>query len=188
MIPSLKHVIVEGMDGSGKDTLIGQLMEVFGSRFQIHPRASTSLGGPVEDLAAWVSEDVNTMHMQPPSIYNRHPLISEKIYYRYRQPPGYRSPEFGNRTWFYAMQRWASRQAVLVRCRPPYHVVRDTVHTQGRDAHMPGVYDNLLGIYTDYVTYRWPGILIDYDYTSHDSPTALAGKILGAFQHNARKR
>lgn len=184
MTNDLLHVIVEGPDGSGKDTLIGSLLELLHVH-TLHERASTSLGGPVPNLAAWVANDVRTMAHQRPSIYNRHPLISELIYSRYRTDPakrGFPSPEWSHMAWRNAMRKQASQHAIVVFCQPPYHVLRRTVLDQGPGAHMPGVYENILEIYTDYATHLWPGINIRYDYTK-DTAENVANKITHALLH-----
>lgn len=177
---NLRHIIVEGPDGSGKDTLITSLLGHFPDH-TLHERASTSLGGPVPNLAAWVAKDVATMAEQPPSIYNRHPLVSELIYWRYRTPKAHPSAEWSHRAWREAMRRGAAPYAIVVFCHPPYHVVRRTILDQGPDAHMPGVYDNILDIYTDYSMYMWPGINIHYDYTAENALPELLHKINLAF-------
>jgi hypothetical protein len=179
---NLRHIIVEGPDGSGKDTLISSLLELF-TDHTLHERASTSLGGPVPNLAAWVTRDVATMDTQPPSIYNRHPLVSELIYWRYRSlRPGYRSVEWTQRPWRESMRRAASQYALIVFCRPPLCTVVDTVNQQGPDAHMPGVYHNIRAIYSDYDRYQWPGISMDYDYTKDTIPVVV-NKITRALLH-----
>jgi hypothetical protein len=166
----LRHIIVEGPDGSGKDTLIHSLLGWFGDH-TLHERASTSLGGPVNNLARWTAQDVATMHIQRPSIYNRHPLISELIYSKYRLPPRPQDVEFTHKAWRDALRNHAAKFALVVFCQPPAHIVRSTVLTQGRDAHMPGVYDRILDIYADYESHMWPGINIRYNY--HGNPDAL---------------
>jgi energy-coupling factor transporter ATP-binding protein EcfA2 len=178
----LRHIIVEGPDGSGKDTQIRSLLGILGDH-TLHERASTSLGGPVDNLARWVARDVATMHVQPASIYNRHPLISELIYAPYRLPPRPQDVEFTHKAWRDAMRNHASRFAIVVFCQPPAHVVRSTVLKQGRDAHMPGVYDRILDIYADYALHLWPGINIRYDYTSNNALPGLVKKIYRALNH-----
>ena len=180
---SLRHIIVEGPDGSGKDTLIGDLLRAFPDH-TLHERASTSLGGPVANLAQWVARDVSTMAEQPPSIYNRHPLISELIYSQYRTDPakrGFSSAEWSHLAWRNAMRKAASEHAIVVFCNPPYRVLRKTIVDQGPDAHMPGVFDNILDIYVDYRQHMWPGINIRYDYTTENALPELLHKINLAF-------
>jgi hypothetical protein len=176
----ISHFIIEGPDGSGKDTLIRELLTLMPDH-TLHERASTSIGGPVANLAEWVSADIGTID-QPPSIYNRHPLVSERIYAKYRRPPGYASLEFGHRGWVSAMQRRMSARSVMVLCLPPRDTVLDTVKRQGITAHMPGVYEHIGEIYDDYAEFTkpyWPGPIVRYDYTRM-SPIEIAA-LLTAF-------
>lgn len=167
-----KHIIVEGMDGSGKDTLISELLNLFPGH-RPHTRASTSLGGPVDDLAMWTAMDVRTMGDQAPSIYNRHPLISEPIYAPLRTiNPGLRPP-WDNSLWQLRYRREASRHVVLVVCHPPYYITSENLD---KGEHMPGVSENRLTLYTNYATLMWPGPVIRYDYTV-SKPDVLADLI-----------
>lgn len=167
-----RHVIVEGMDGSGKDTLIASLQKLF-SGHTLHDRASTSLGGPVPDLASWVVNDTNLMPALVPSIYNRHPLVSEPIYAPVREVNKGLTGVWTNQAWLTAMRREVSKHAVLVVCHPSYYVVSDNLIRSGRDAHMPGVMENRLHLYTEYATMVWPGPSIRYNYMT-DTPDTLA--------------
>lgn len=159
-----KHIIVEGMDGSGKDTLIEKLQRFFPDH-TLHRRASTSLGGPVADIAAWAATDVRTMDVQPKSIYNRHPLISEPIYAPYREVNNGLKPPWNNEVWVGTYRRLAAKEAVLVLCDPPFTTVRENLKRSGPDAHMPGVFGNMAHLWREYHTLVWPGTCIRYDYT-----------------------
>lgn len=160
-----QHVIIEGPDGGGKDTLIRELIPRMPGH-TLHERASTSLGGPINDLAAWVAKDVSTLRTQPSSIYNRHPLISEHVYRRYRTNSQPTPPEFDNPAWVDAMTRTLARHALLVVCLPDWNTLRCVVRDQGPKAHMPGVYENIHKIYMDYtyIDYRWPHGYLVYNY------------------------
>jgi len=162
-----KHIIVEGMDGTGKDTLIQSLMtHPDFSRFSLHARASTSLGGPVDDLAGWVGDDLLMLWKTRKSfIYNRHPLISEPIYGQVRPKKTVVFP-FNNASWLGAHRRMMANHAVVVLCEPPREVVMQTLKRQGNDAHMPGVVDNADMLYSLYSCLMWTGGLIRYDYTA----------------------
>lgn len=162
-----RHIIVEGMDGSGKDHLIDSLVECFPDHTP-HERASTSLGGPVANLADWVVRDVTTMREQPPSIYNRHPLVSEPIYAERRHVNTGLRGVWTSDAWIDAWRRAASPFCTLVICQPEYHVVRANLQRSGENAHMPGVMDHALELYTDYQTLVWPGPSIRYNYVTDD--------------------
>lgn len=169
----MKSLIIEGCDGSGKDTLISELLTKFLPGHRLHERASTSLGGPVSNLADWVMRDAANMTGAFPWIYNRHPLISEPIYAPIRRVnPGLRD-DWTSPEWIAEWRRIVGRKTVLVICQPPYAKVVDTIIRQGPDAHMPGVYGNIRRIYMAYNRLVWPGTTIRYDYTV-DKPEHLA--------------
>lgn len=163
-----KHIIVEGMDGSGKDTLINQLTEHFPTH-ALHERASTSLGGPVANLVDWTVWDVETMALQPASIYNRHPLVSEPIYADRRLGNPGLKPPWTMDAWLNDYRRMASDHCVLVICQPPYHVVSGNLERSGPEAHLAGVYQNRLDLFTDYALLVWPGPSIRYNYTTSNA-------------------
>lgn len=162
----MRSLIIEGMDGSGKDTLIERLIKSYPDH-RLHERASTSLGGPVPNLAEWVARDsVHLTKTSTPYIYNRHPLISEPIYGKYRLavPPRPTDPIFTNASWLSAYRQIVSTVSIVIVCQPPLHTVSDTLRRQGADAHMPGVYDNQEMLYAEYATLVWPGRVIRYNY------------------------
>lgn len=164
----MRNIIVEGMDGSGKDTLIEAMSKHPNFKnLPVHERASTSIGGPVDQLALWVERDAQAMlnTRAKPHIYNRHPLISEPIYAPFRSNRPL-SPGFEKEGWLEGYRRIVGSQAVLVICQPPYHIVRNTLTMQGPDAHMPGVFYNALDIYMCYARLVWPGRTVRYNYTA----------------------
>lgn len=160
-----RHVIVEGMDGSGKDTLIGHLAEFYKVKVVLHPRASTSLGGPVASLDEWVEKDIHhLMHDNPPRyLYNRHPLISEPGYAPHRKVnPGMRG-HFLSPEWLALQRRLMAHRSILVICQPPYSEIERVLNEQGAGAHMPGVIENRRPIWGYYTKFVWPGITIRYN-------------------------
>lgn len=172
-----RHLIIEGMDGTGKDTLIGQLKEFFPDH-TTHARASTSLGGPVPHLAEWVTNDLLKLERTHRInwIYNRHPLISENIYRPVRLIKKEAETGFWNDLrWLRYMRTQLGSHAVVVICQPPYHVVMANLK-KSADAHMPGVVENAIDLYNSYAALTWPGPLIRYDYGS-DPLTSLVDVI-----------
>lgn len=165
----MKSVIVEGCDGSGKTTLIGHLFAT--GNYVKHDRASTSLGGPVPDLDIWVGRDLDFLHNRSqgiPFIYDRHPLVSELIYADLREKNRGVKGWFLNPQWIIEAQQRMAEHAILVICSPPYSEVERIMQMQGRDAHMPGVFENRLTIFKRYQAYAWPGTIIRYDRTRND--------------------
>lgn len=160
----MRSIIVEGMDGSGKDTLIEKLL-ISLPKHHLHERASTSLGGPVDGLAEWVRKDAHHITTSDiPHIYNRHPLISEPIYAPYR-PDRPLSPGFENAAWVDAYRRIVGSAAVVVICQPPWSVVKTNLDASA-DGHMPGVVDNAPKLYEAYGSLVWSGRSIRYNYTA----------------------
>jgi hypothetical protein len=185
----VKHLIIEGMDGSGKDTLIQSLMAYKGWAdnvpLRVHSRASTSLGGPVTGLAQWVEDDLASLEAKESPqrwVYNRHPLISEPIYGDYRGPRRPVAPAFADPDWWTHCARVMGMHSIVVMVHPPYQIIDAVLRDQGLSAHMPGVYENRLQIYTRYALFQWPGTVIRYDRT-RDSVAALVNTIKLKLEH-----
>lgn len=169
-----KHLIVEGFDGTGKDTLIEAIRGLFPDH-TLHPRASTSLGGPVSELADWVDDDLAHLDRDdcPAYIYNRHPLISEPIYGPYREINRGVAKRFDDPDWLANRRRIMAANSTLIICEPHFSIVDATLKRQGRQAHMPGVFENRLTLYTAYTRLVWPGLHMRYNWTTA-TPAALA--------------
>lgn len=158
-----KHIIVEGMDGSGKDWLIRDLMDLTMGEFVIHERASTSLGGPVARVDQWVLDDLGKMESQPASIYNRHPLISEPIYAPIRKVnPGLRG-HWRNLTWIKQNSRLVANHCVLVICHLPLPHIKEYLQ-QSEVGHMPGVIEAAEYLHQAYSQFVWAGPTIRYNH------------------------
>lgn len=161
---TIRHIIVEGPDGSGKTTLIDHLMKATGEGWDLHPRFSHSTDGPHANLFRLVNDDVPRMILRAgkPWLYHRHPLVSEYIY-----GPACRgslAPGFEDTGWRKGITEHVAENALLVLCRPPWHIVNQQMKS---GEHMAGVVDNAYRIYSDYarVLAEWPGVVIRYDRT-----------------------
>lgn len=172
-----KHIIVEGCDGTGKDTLIDRLKgnPAFATPLDVHERASTSIGGPIPDLSGWVervnyrlriwaSPGPNPYVVTPRYIFNRHPLVSEYIYADKRFVRRGLSGRFRDSKWRAEQSRILSDHTILIVCQPPWSTVKRNL-MQTPDSHMPGVVVNAADIYDEYTKLVWPGITLRYDYT-----------------------
>lgn len=161
---SLRHVIVEGPDGSGKTSLIEKLRQNI-PHLTHHLKASTSQGGPIPDLAQWTVTDVQTMASQAPSIYDRHPLISEPIYGSLLRTE--QDSKFFNADWISLNLQRASQNSLLLLCMPRFYSIEKNVRAS-QDNQMGGVVENIetiVHLYNMFYELRvWPGVLATYDY------------------------
>jgi hypothetical protein len=162
----MNHLIIEGCDGSGKTSLIRELL----GQYVLHPRASDSKTGPVPNLADWVDNDLWRLEHwngrgMTPYIYDRHPLISELLYADLRWHNRGLAPGFESREWVGKQQRRMADLSILVICSPPYAEVERVMQEQGREAHMPGVFENRFRLWKSYNEFVWPGKVIRYDRT-----------------------
>lgn len=160
-------IIVEGPDGAGKSTLVGQLAEEF--NLPVHERASHGRDGPVSNLFEWAQNDVVSMPYQPLSIYDRHPLISEYVYgpiCRATLPPGFATPNAQ------LLLRMMAPRVLVVMCKAPQERLRASVSD---DRDMPGVTEHIERIASAYDGLRvfWPGQCISYDYTKPEKYSSL---------------
>jgi hypothetical protein len=172
----LRHnIVVEGMDGSGKDTLIAELMKLYplkGRHMRTHPRFCTSIGGPVargDELAALVSDDALRMPDNGLTVYNRHPIISEPIYCVLRDGP---QGVWASTAWVDSWKRFLGRYCAVVLCQPPLEHVRANL-LRDENGQMSGVIDNMDSLYEKYAELHWPGPIIRYNYTKDTAATVV---------------
>ncbi|QEQ93651.1 thymidylate kinase [Streptomyces phage Zuko] len=173
-----RHVILEGPDGAGKTTLLKYLTEI--TNLPIHPKFSSSLGGPMDELARLVDYDMqgwwNSLAASPDhrkewnpcgsligsNLFDRHPLISEPIYglhVRKNIQPEFLTP------WFSVAYRdFLAYDPLVIWCLPPFEAITVNVNP---DRDMQGVWANMKRMYDCYTleSLRFPGTSMVYDYT-----------------------
>lgn len=160
-------IILEGPDGAGKTTLMEQLLDAFPS-IEHHERASTSTGGPVDNIFNWAEADVETWPVQPLSFYDRHPLISEPIYGTILR--GNVDPRFGDVAGANLMHKLNSK-ALVVYCLPEFSTVFANIQKNEAD-QLSGVGENIWDIYESYRqrmfthAHYMPHTAFHYDYES----------------------
>jgi GTPase SAR1 family protein len=167
---TIRHLVAEGPDGAGKSTLIRELLKFQSTPsipeplFVPHKRAVPSTGYTTVDLSDWVREDIHTIGHHVPSIYDRHPLISEPIYGPIIR--GYLPGKFRIPGWTSVMAGRLQARVFTVFCLPPLDVVKANVE---RDAagQMGGVPEHIGEIYEEYMylVHNWAGPKLVYDYT-----------------------
>lgn len=138
------HLLVEGPDGAGKTTLIGQLCRDFG--YEVKPRFSTSQGGPLDNLQARVIRD---LHENAPGVYDRHPFMSEVIY----STALGRKPQISLTHPVMQQQvRAFFRRTPVILCLPPLEVVQENVNADlsNQLSGVAEVTPKLWGLYRNY--------------------------------------
>lgn len=112
-------IILEGPDGGGKTTLLHQIQERTG--IVQAPRFATSEGGPKDDMARLVIDDiVNWPKLQ---IYDRHGIISDAIYgpiHRGQPSPGL--DQWDSYATLYKMMM--EHDPLIIWCLPPLAVAK----------------------------------------------------------------
>jgi hypothetical protein len=158
-------LIIEGMDGTGKTSLVNHLAQLF--NLQIHERAvKSSKLGVVDNVYEWVLKDLAT-EPERPMVYDRHPLISEYIYSSVLRP-GKIDPRFYSEEARRMLLRM-SRNRLIIFCIPPAgNTLANVRHSEGNQ--LTGVIEHcqtLYDLYQQAYTY-WPTPLnaIKFDYTN----------------------
>src|SRR5699024_681328 len=145
-----KMIILEGCDGSGKNTLAKSLSRDL--NLPIAERVVTSEEGPPSksELIKWTYKELSDA---TPKIYDRFPIYSDPIYARITR----REHNIGT-----GMIRhfYESEMPFLILCDPGYATIEKNVLNEPQ---MPGVVDNLRSIYTQYR--KLPFIDYVYDHT-----------------------
>jgi hypothetical protein len=185
----VRHVIVEGPDGSGKDNLIRELEAHLG--LPVHPRFVQSTGGPPPDLDRLTEIDLQTPAFSDGHhtwIYNRHPVISEPIYGTAirGEPLG----KFRYSSWLERQRRRVANRSLVVWCLPPYTEVFNNVHRPaGSIVHMEGVDERIYDIYTAYERYHklWPGPFLVHDYTVNKPGSASRANLIARIRRTAQE-
>jgi hypothetical protein len=136
-------IIVEGMDGSGKTNLVARLKRDLG--IPQAERASTSVGGPVQDICDWARVDVARWPELPVQIYDRHPFISELIYGPVVR--GVIDPEFFSLS-STRMRELFTRDALIIFCHLPWEQLQNNLANTGNQ--MPGVVSNAKTLWLNY--------------------------------------
>ena len=158
-------IIVEGVDGSGKTTLIQNFRQVASRLCWLLFRSGPPQG--TEDLVDTVRYIERSSLFSVPLIVDRHPLISETIY-----GPIVRGKSLIEDYWTRdrALQRVVDTAVRVIHCRPP---MEDIEKLARREKQMPGVLDNLWILYQAYdqtmaSLARSGATVVTYDWTRDD--------------------
>lgn len=165
------HIVVEGPDGSGKTTLIDQLMDSF--ELTKHARSCTSLGGPLPDVDVWGMQTSSRIVKHESThnyLFDRIPFISGPIYTHALGNPPQRG--YSNVGWWESWAKLWFPRTLLIVCLPPFENVETNVR---RSENMPGVSDNTARIYAGYDALKQSGVLPNTDRDTNNRPPVWRG-------------
>ena len=167
-----RHLIVEGMDGTGKSTLVDLIRKEMG--YELAPRFCTSLGGPINDLWTQLKAAIRTLPELTPKIFDRIPLVSEPIYGSILRD--YPSVMFGDTPYEKycrsEVEKRVKQECTVVWCHPPLLIVLLNLRTDP-ETQLGGVVSHAKEIYSEYVRVmpQWSPII--WDYTVNSLPSLL---------------
>lgn len=172
-------IILEGPDGGGKTTLAERITKRFG--LKLGPRASSSIDGPVNDLCAWVDDDLLSWGTTPLQVYDRYPLISEPIYgpiCRGSIPDRMSSP------WMRRRLNTFRNLSLVIWCIPPANVTIRNIDDSA-DNQMDGVVSYAPAIWASYsaAAHSWTGTGMTYDYSTNNPEPQLTQLTDLLFRH-----
>jgi len=148
-------IIVEGMDNTGKSTLCRALAE----RFYLPIINRQGRPDPVT-----LMQQINSfVLLDPPAIFDRHPLISERVY---SEVLGRNDIFRKTLTWdFYLMRLWLDNPLIIY-CRPPLDTILkfkcpQMAGVEANAKELVAEYDQLMEVLKE----RHRFAVIRYDYT-----------------------
>ena len=156
-----RHIIVEGMDNTGKTTLLKALSE----RFRVEPTNSCR-SIPKGEQIRWMKNEL----AGPAKLFDRFPLISESIY-----GPIVRGTQFfpmiGGDSFFHTMEKVViPANPIIIFCNPGIEKVAESF---GERWQMGGVKENMTalmdayGVVGNIFSRMTPLTVMVYDYNKH---------------------
>lgn len=161
-------IIVEGVDFSGKTTLVSQLANALGATaFKAHSKPKS-----YTDVLQWVADVQTLARGKRHVITDRSPLISEMIY-----GPLLRGISHVETQQAFMLLNILNLTCGLMTivCDPGLKSVREM-----NNAQMPGVADNVEALWERYYAFPWPrmpGTVIAYNWRDHTPVEHIAGMV-----------
>lgn len=135
-------IVVEGLDATGKTTLVKHLSEKFPDLVVHH-----SIGNK-HDVKQIHDQAISSIMTDTPfDLWDRARFISEYVYNPILQnrPTAFDMPE-----WLSMLARWVEKPQLVIFCQRPLHKVREVLHNEEQ---LEGVEDNITKLYQAYALF-----------------------------------
>lgn len=135
-----RNLVIEGMDGSGKTTLIEYLRKDYPRLGEV--RRACTAEGPITDIVGWTKHDV--LYTRERGLYDRHPLVSDRVY---PAVLGMKA-QYTIRDLFNLTRKW-QRNTVIVHCDPSLATIKRNLALD-TGVQMDGVREHVDELYRQY--------------------------------------
>lgn len=173
-VKPLSRIVVEGMDGSGKTTLVNQLYEYLGpSRVEIVP-GYNRIEVPKSPISTWWMEQLSINPFNRVVIHDRF-FYPELVY-----GPVLRGKINAEQSTIDYVRSFLREHALLIYCRPPVGVIRKGVMAESQMLGVHAKFSHLLYEYDLVMSEEVPHMgkrFIRYDRTKDDALLRLMGYI-----------
>lgn len=173
-VKPLSRIVVEGMDGSGKTTLVNQLYEYLGpSRVEVVP-GYNRITGPKSPMRVWWMEQLSINPFNKTVLHDRF-FYPELVY-----GPVLRGRIDAEPSTIDYVRSFLREHALLIYCRPPVEVIRNGSNAEPQMKGVHEKFPHLLYEYDLVMSEEVPHMrerFVKYDWTQDDSLLKLVGYI-----------
>lgn len=174
-IQPYKRIVIEGMDGSGKSTLVNQLMEHYGDQAHLIP-GYNRYPDPKSTMDRWWMEQLAT-----------HPVGKIVIHDRFFYPEfvygptlrGYINAESSTVQY---VQSFLREHAFLIYCRPPVEILKEGIEAETQMVGVKEMFNDLLSAYDNMIiteALHYGGRFMKYDWSDDQAMLKLITRLVG---------
>lgn len=169
------RIVIEGMDGSGKTTLVNQLMEHFGDTAHLVP-GYNRYPNPKPPMDRWWMEQLGS-----------HPLGKIIVHDRFFYPEFVYGPILRGRiqaedSTVEYVQKFLREHAFLIYCRPPVEVLKEGIDVEPQMEGVKNMFNDLLSAYDRMIIDEAPhydGRFVKYDWSDDQAMAKLFMRLTG---------
>lgn len=170
-----RRIVIEGMDGSGKTTLVNQLMEHYGDSAHLVPGYNRQ-PDPKPKIDQWWMEQLSKNPHGKVVIHDRF-FYPEFVY-----GPVLRGFVTGDESTISYVQEFLRANAFLIYCRPPIEVLKKGIEVEVQMEGVKNMFNDLLVAYDHMIIREGPhyqGRFVKYDWSDDKAMLRLIMRLTG---------